>query len=51
MRTFGGGWRSRATIRSCSGQASVTGTRMSASRENVFARIAALTSGKPGAFA
>ncbi len=29
VRTFGGGWRSRATIRSCSGQASVTGTRIS----------------------
>jgi hypothetical protein len=47
-RTFAGSERGRPTIRSPSGQASVTGTVISASSANRAERIAALTAWNPG---
>ena len=51
LRTVGGRCAGRATSRSCSGQPSVTGTRMCSRRVKRPARIAWLTASKPGASA
>ena len=48
LRTVGGRCAGRATSRSCSGHASVTGTRRCSRRVKRPARIARLTASKPG---
>ena len=50
-RALAGTSRGRATSRSCSGQASVSGTRISPSPVNRPARMPAFTASKPGASA